>query len=155
MGMNCVRRRHDLAFAFHGDPSAGVTSRIWKLCTQTARRGHALSSGRETPRKSWRSGKIGRIRSMSFAADQTGIGLVVASSTLHLFFARHGIMRKRLATRSPDFDQLEKFPAGLRPCCAKPAPNRLRTVGLIGRLLDLFQPNDCANYFSSCGYQPE
>jgi hypothetical protein len=27
--------------------------------------------------------------------------------------------------------------------------------GLIGKLVDIFQPNECANYFKSCGYEPE
>lgn len=26
---------------------------------------------------------------------------------------------------------------------------------LIGKLVDLFQPQECANYFSSCGYGPD
>ena len=26
---------------------------------------------------------------------------------------------------------------------------------LIGKLVDLFQPQECANYFSSCGYDPD
>jgi hypothetical protein len=26
---------------------------------------------------------------------------------------------------------------------------------LIGRLVDIFQPAECANYFKSCGYEPE
>lgn len=26
---------------------------------------------------------------------------------------------------------------------------------LIGTLVDIFQPHECANYFSSCGYEPE
>jgi hypothetical protein len=26
---------------------------------------------------------------------------------------------------------------------------------LIGQLVDIFQPDECANYFSSCGYDPE
>jgi hypothetical protein len=26
---------------------------------------------------------------------------------------------------------------------------------LIGRLVDLFQPRECANDFSSCGYDPD
>jgi len=26
---------------------------------------------------------------------------------------------------------------------------------LVGRLFDFFQPCECANYFSSCGYDPE
>lgn len=27
--------------------------------------------------------------------------------------------------------------------------------GLIGKLVDIFQPPECANYFSSCGYDPD
>jgi hypothetical protein len=26
---------------------------------------------------------------------------------------------------------------------------------LIGRLVDIFKPAECANYFSSCGYDPD
>jgi hypothetical protein len=26
---------------------------------------------------------------------------------------------------------------------------------LIGKLVGIFQPTECANYFSSCGYDPE
>lgn len=26
---------------------------------------------------------------------------------------------------------------------------------LIGKLVDIFQPVECANYFSSCGYDPD
>jgi transposase len=26
---------------------------------------------------------------------------------------------------------------------------------LIGKLVDIFQPDECANYFRSCGYDPE
>jgi hypothetical protein len=26
---------------------------------------------------------------------------------------------------------------------------------LIGRLSDIFQPDECANYFNSCGHEPE
>ena len=26
---------------------------------------------------------------------------------------------------------------------------------LIGRLVDIFQPRGCANYFTSCGYDPD
>ena len=27
--------------------------------------------------------------------------------------------------------------------------------GLIGKLVDIFQPHECAKYFRSCGYEPE
>jgi hypothetical protein len=38
-------------------------------------------------------------------------------------------------------------------------PHGQRTVGglwnLIGRLVDIFKPDECANYFSSCGDDPK
>ena len=56
---------------------------------------------------------------------------------------------------SPDFNPTEKAFARLKAMLKKAAE---RTVsGLrdrIGQLVDLFQPDECANYFSSCGYDP-
>jgi transposase len=57
---------------------------------------------------------------------------------------------------SPDFNPIEKAFAKLKALLRKAAE---RTVSglwdLIGKLVDLFQPTECANYFSSCGYDPE
>ena len=57
---------------------------------------------------------------------------------------------------SPDFNPIEKAFARLKALLRKAAE---RTVSglwdLIGRLVDLFLPDECANYFSSCGYDPE
>ena len=57
---------------------------------------------------------------------------------------------------SPDFNPIEKAFARLKAMLRKAAE---RTVaGLwdrIGKLVDIFQPDECANYFSSCGYDPE
>jgi transposase len=57
---------------------------------------------------------------------------------------------------SPDFNPIEKAFAKLKALLRKAAE---RTVAglwdLIGKLVDLFQPTECANYFSSCGYDPE
>ena len=57
---------------------------------------------------------------------------------------------------SPDFNPIEKAFARLKAMLRKAAE---RTVAglwdLIGRLVDLFQPNECPDYFSSCGYEPE
>lgn len=56
---------------------------------------------------------------------------------------------------SPDFNPIEKAFAKLKALLRKEAE---RTVSglwkLIGRLVDLFQPAECANYFKSCGYVP-
>lgn len=53
---------------------------------------------------------------------------------------------------SPDFKAFSRLKAMLRKAGE-------RTVsglwGLIGKLVDIFQPNECANYFKSCGYEPE
>lgn len=57
---------------------------------------------------------------------------------------------------SPDFNPIENAFAKLKALLRKAAE---RTVdGLwtaIGRLLDLFTPRECANYFEAAGYDPE
>lgn len=57
---------------------------------------------------------------------------------------------------SPDFNPIENAFAKLKAMLRKAAE---RTVdGLwttIGRIIDTFTPNECANYFSACGYDPD
>ena len=57
---------------------------------------------------------------------------------------------------SPDFNPIEKASSRLKAMLRKAGE---RTVSgrwdLIGKLVDLFRPQECANYFSSCGYDPE
>jgi transposase len=56
---------------------------------------------------------------------------------------------------SPDFNPIEKAFARLKAHLRKAAE---RTVDglwdLIGKLVDIFQPAECINYFRSCGYDP-
>jgi transposase len=57
---------------------------------------------------------------------------------------------------SPDFNPIEKAFARLKAMLRKAAERTVSALwNLIGRLVDLFQPDECANYFSSCGYEPE
>jgi hypothetical protein len=53
---------------------------------------------------------------------------------------------------SPDFNPIEKAFSKLKAMLRKIGE---RTVSglwdLIGRLVDIFQPRECANYFGSCG----
>src|SRR5690606_1022335 len=52
-----------------------------------------------------------------------------------------------------DFNPIEKAFSRLKAMLRKAGE---RTVSdLIGKLLDTFQPHECANYFSSCEYEPE
>jgi transposase len=57
---------------------------------------------------------------------------------------------------SPDFNPIEKAFSRLKTMLSKIGE---RTVGglwdFIGRLVDIFQPAECANYLSSCAYEPE
>ena len=57
---------------------------------------------------------------------------------------------------SPDFNPIENAFAKLKALLRKAAE---RTVdGLwdtIGRLIDLFEPPECANYFAAAGYDPD
>lgn len=57
---------------------------------------------------------------------------------------------------SPDFNPIEKAFARLKAMPRKAAERTASGLwDLIGRLVDLFQPDECANYLSSCGYDPE
>lgn len=57
---------------------------------------------------------------------------------------------------SPDFNPIEKAFARLKAMLRKAGERTVSDLlSLIGRLVDLFQPQECANYFSSCGYDPD
>lgn len=56
---------------------------------------------------------------------------------------------------SPDFNPIEKAFAKLKALLRKEAERTVSGLwSLIGRLVDLFRPAECANYFRSCGYEP-
>jgi transposase len=67
-----------------------------------------------------------------------------------------GATLRFLPPYSPDFNPIEKAFSRLKAMLRKISE---RTVAglwdLIGRLVDIFQPRECANYFSSCGYDPD
>ena len=57
---------------------------------------------------------------------------------------------------SPDFNPIEKAFSRLKAMLRKAGERTVSGLwSLIGRLDDLFQPQECANYFSSCGYDPD
>ena len=57
---------------------------------------------------------------------------------------------------SPDFNPIEKAFARLKAMLRRTGKRTVSGLwSLIGSLLDLFQPQECANYFSSCGYDPD
>ncbi len=57
---------------------------------------------------------------------------------------------------SPDFNPIEKAFSRLKAMLRKVGERTVSGLwSLIGRLVDLFKPQDCANYFSSCGYDPD
>ena len=56
---------------------------------------------------------------------------------------------------SPDFNPIEKAFSRLKAMLRKIGERTVRGLwSLIGKLVDIFQPAECANYFSSCGYDP-
>ncbi len=67
-----------------------------------------------------------------------------------------GATLRFLPPYSPDFNPIEKAFSILKAMLRKAEE---RTVSglwtLIGNLVDIFQPHECANYFRSCGYDPE
>ena len=67
-----------------------------------------------------------------------------------------GASLRFLPPYSPDFNPIENAFAKLKALLRKAAE---RTVdGLwaaIGRLVETFTPNECANYFTAAGYDPD
>lgn len=57
---------------------------------------------------------------------------------------------------SPDFNPIEKAFSKLKAMLRKAEERTVNGLwDLIGKLVDIFKPTECANYFSSCGYDPE
>jgi len=55
---------------------------------------------------------------------------------------------------SPDFNPIEKAFARLKAMLRKAGERTVTGLwDLIGRLVDIFKPDECANYFTSCGYE--
>ena len=59
------------------------------------------------------------------------------------------------SNRAVTFNPIEKAFSRLKAMLRKAGERTVRGLwDLIGRLVDIFQPAECANYFSSCGYDP-
>lgn len=57
---------------------------------------------------------------------------------------------------SPDFNPIEKAFSRLKAMLRKAGERIVSGLwSLIGKLVDLFLPQECANYFASCGYDPD
>jgi hypothetical protein len=61
-----------------------------------------------------------------------------------------------LMDASPDFNPIEKAFSKLKAMLRKIGERTVNGLwDMIGRLVDIFKPNECANYFTSCGYDPD
>ena len=67
-----------------------------------------------------------------------------------------GATLRFLPPYSPDFNPIEKAFSRLKAMLRKAGERTVRGLSdLIGRLVDIFQPDEGANYFRSCGYKPK
>ena len=67
-----------------------------------------------------------------------------------------GATLRFLPPYSPDFNPIEKAFSKLKAMLRKAEERTVNGLwDLIGKLVDIFKPTECANYFSSCGYDPE
>jgi transposase len=67
-----------------------------------------------------------------------------------------GATQRFLPPYSPDFNPIEKAFSKLKAMLRKIGERTVNGLwDLIGRLIDIFQPGECANYFTSCGYDPD
>ena len=61
--------------------------------------------------------------------------------------------RIRLPAYSPDFNPIEKAFSKLKAHLRKAAERTIHGLwDAISRILDLYSPQECANYFTACGY---
>ncbi len=57
---------------------------------------------------------------------------------------------------SPDFNPIEKALAKLEAVLRAKAERTIDGLwNTVGQIVTLFEPQECANYFKSCGYDPE
>ncbi len=64
-----------------------------------------------------------------------------------------GATLRYLPPYSPDLNPIEKMFPKLKALLRKAAKRTLDSLRTeIGRILDLFTPDECSNYFTSCGY---
>jgi transposase len=61
-----------------------------------------------------------------------------------------------LPSYSPDFNPIENAFAKLKALLRKAGERSIEGLWhLIGKLLDAFSPQECANYFAAAGYDPD
>lgn len=57
---------------------------------------------------------------------------------------------------SPDFNPIEKAFAKLKALLRAKAQRTIDALwDTVGQVITMFEPQECANYFISCGYDPE
>jgi transposase len=67
-----------------------------------------------------------------------------------------GATSRFLPPYSPDFNPIEKAFSKLKAMLRKIGERPVNGLWhLLGKLVDIFQPRECANYFTLCGYEPE
>lgn len=67
-----------------------------------------------------------------------------------------GATLRYLPPYSPDFNPIENAFSKLKAPLRKAAARTIADLwNVIGEALDLFTPQDCANYFTAAGYEPE
>jgi len=67
-----------------------------------------------------------------------------------------GATLRFLPPYSPDFNPIEKAFSRLKAMLRKIGERTVNGLwNLIGRLVDIFQPDECANYFTAAGYDAD
>ncbi len=76
-----------------------------------------------------------------------GVRLAIESAGCRLLY---------LPPYSPDFNPIEKAFAKLKAVLRAKAERTVEGLwNTVGQIITLFEPQECANYFKSCGYDPE
>jgi len=67
-----------------------------------------------------------------------------------------GAILRFLPPYSPNFHLIKQAFSRLKAMLRKAGERTVSGMcNFIGRLVDIFKPDECANYFESCGYEPD
>jgi transposase len=90
------------------------------------------------------------------AAERFGVSAASAVRWVHAANTRGGATLRYLPPHSPDFNPIENAFSKLKAILRKAAARTIEHLwGVIRDALPQFTPDECANYFTAAGYEPD
>ena len=97
--------------------------------------------------------RVGDAASRVVVLDNASLHVSKVTKAARPWLAKVGIYLYYLPPYSPDLNPIEKAFAELKSLLRKAAKRTIPELeAYLGEALDAFSPEECANYFRSCGY---